>query len=394
MAANPDELAQKALQMLNQGDGDPREARKLLLEAVKAAPDRPDLLHALGTVQLQLGEPEIALRLVEEAIGRLREQALRPDRRDQAEMLIEGFLLTQAAAYEDLSDWKGAKASYEEILKRDETMPRAQAGLAQLLLGVGDLDGGTRLLEAYIAADRDEDPFIEGATALLDSVRTFLRQDIHPREFLSAHHGSYTQAFTHHAADQEKLGWIAEAAKMKRAPDGQVVMSIPEGARPYAGIRVDLVNPQTGQIGQIGDQPMVVALADYQPLAQSVIQFAWRDQSFDVRVSTQCPWDQVPIQILLRPAPQPALEQAVNDLDRAVGEWYLAGFDGAFGTSEANRFHYISDPEVRPDWRAVVYNVDMGRASTAAIDDLLRRLTVFHQHHPVERLLIGRGYLP
>ena len=86
---NPDELAQKALQILQGGEADPREARKLLLEAVKAAPDRPDLLHALGMVQLQLGEPEIALRLVQEAIERLREQALRPDRREQAQTLID-----------------------------------------------------------------------------------------------------------------------------------------------------------------------------------------------------------------------------------------------------------------------------------------------------------------
>ena len=387
---NPDELAQKALQILQGGEADPREARKLLLEAVKAAPDRPDLLHALGMVQLQLGEPEIALRLVQEAIERLREQALRPDRREQAQTLIEGFLLTQAAAFEDLQDWQNARASYMEILKDDAEMPRAQSGLAQLLLGVGDLDAATRMLEAYIEADRDEDPFIEGASALLDSVKAFLRDDIHPREFLNAHRGSYVQMFNSYADEQQKLGWIAEAAKMKRAPDGRVVMSVPEGARPYAGVRVDLVDPQTGQIGQVGDQPMVVALAAYQPLAQSVIQFPWRDQAFDVRVSSQCPWDQLPVQILL----QSGGKEAVNELDKLIGDWYLAGFEGAYGTPEGNRFHYISDPSVRPDWKAVVYDIDMGRASTEAIDDLLRRLTVFHSRFPIARLLLGRGYLP
>ena len=287
MAETPDQLAEKAMQILNEGD--PREARKLLFEAVKMAPDRPDLIHALGVVQLQLGEAELGLRLVQQAIERTEGMLLQPDRKEQAEDMLHGFILTLAAAYEDLSMAEEAKEAYQRILKADPGQPRARSGYAQLLLALGDLEGGMRELQGYIEDDRDEDPFIEGASALLESIKTFQRNDIHPREFLKAHQEEYTAFFTHHAEEQARLGWIAEAARMRRNAEGRVVPVIAEGARPYAAVRVDLVDPQTGQIGQVGDQPMVVALRDYQPLARAVIQFAWRDQSFQSRARDIAP---------------------------------------------------------------------------------------------------------
>ncbi|HNC98965.1 MAG TPA: hypothetical protein PKW90_22715, partial [Myxococcota bacterium] len=76
MSDTPDVLAERALKILNEGD--PRDARKLLLEAVEAAPDRADLLHALAVVQLQLGESEQGFRLVQEAIARAEEQLADP----------------------------------------------------------------------------------------------------------------------------------------------------------------------------------------------------------------------------------------------------------------------------------------------------------------------------
>lgn len=385
---SPDALAEQALKILNEGD--PRDARKLLFEAVKAAPDRPDLLHALGVVQLQLGEAELGLRLIQQAIERAEALLSQPDRRQQAETMLEGFFLSLAAACEDMAMVPEATAAYKRVMQMNPGQPRAQSGYAQLLFSSGDLDGGQRELQAYIDADRDEEPFIEGAEALLESVRTFLRRDIHPREFLKAHQAEYTAFFTHHADEQAKLGWIAEAARMKRNDAGHVVPSIPDGARPYAAVRVDLVDPQTGQMGQVGDQPMVVALPDYQALARATIQFQWREQAFDVRVSSQSPWDQLPIQFLLRSGGKAALDA----LDSLIGDWYMAGFEGAFGKQDSGRFHYISDPEYRSDLRAVVYHVDMGRANLTSIDDLLRRLSVFHAQNPIERLVFGRGYLP
>lgn len=385
-AESPEALAERALKALSEEN--PREARKLLLEAVEAAPHRPDLLNALGVVHLQLGEPELGKPLIEQAIAVLHaEVAAHPDRKVPADTMIEGFLLSLAAACEDLDLPGEAQDAYLRVLIATAGQPRARQGLAHLLFAWGDLDAGRRELSRYVEEDRDEDPFIDGARAFLADVARFTTEDIHPRELLNAHRGSYVDMFDHYAADQEKLGWIAEAARMKRAPDGRIVPIIPDGARPYAAVRVDLVNPATSEIGQVGDQPMVVALADYQALARAQVLFPWRERLFDLRVSTQAPWDQLPIQILF------AGTGAIEDVDALMGDWYMAGWDGAWGTKDGGRMHYISDPDVRRDGRAVVYHVDMGRSAVAAIEDLLRRLEGLHGTHRIEQVIFGRGYL-
>ena len=383
---SPEALADRALKALSEEN--PREARKHLLAALEAAPDRADLLNALGFVHLQLGEPELAKPLLEQAVAALlADVAAHPERKAQADTMLEGFLLSLAAANEDLDLPAEAVAVYRRVLAANPGQPRAQQGIAFLYFASGQLAEARRELARYVEEDRDENPFIEGAEAYLQEVVRFLREDIHPRELLNAHHGSYCQMFDHYAAEQAKNGWIAEAARMKRAPDGRVVPIIPEGARPYAAIRVDLVNPSTSEVGQVGDQPMVVALADYQALARSPALFAWRERAFDLYVSTQAPWDQLPIQLLF------AGSGAIDDADAVIGDWYMAGWDGAWGTRDGGRMHYISDPDVRRDGRALVYHVDMGRASVAAIEDLIRRLEGLHGTHRIAQVILGRGHL-
>jgi tetratricopeptide (TPR) repeat protein len=385
LSTDPEALAERALKALSEED--PREARKLLMEAIEAAPNRPDLLNALGVVQLQLGEPEIGKPLIEQAIAIVAaDAAANPARKDQSDTMIEGFLLSLGAACEDLDLPSEAQAAYLRVLTANPGQPRARQSLGHLLLAWGRLDEGRRELTTYVEEDRDEDPFLEGAAAYLQDIARFTREDIHPKELLNAHRGSYCEMFDHYAAEQEKLGWIAEAARMKRGPDGTIVPLIAEGARPYAAVRVDLVNPNTSEIGQVGDQPMVVALADYQALARAPVLFQWRERSFDLRISTQAPWDQLPIQILFA-------GRAPEEIDMVIGDWYVAGWDGAWGSRDGGRFHYISDPELRRDDRAVVYHVDMGRSSVAAIEDLIRRLEGFHGEHPIAEVILGRGYL-
>jgi hypothetical protein len=85
---------------------------------------------------------------------------------------------------------------------------------------------------------------------------------------------------------------------------------------------------------------------------------------------------------------------SVEAVDGLIGDWYRAGFDGAFGTRDAQRFHYVSDPDVKRDGFGVTYNVDLGRARIDGLDDLLRRLVGFHASHPLRTLIVGRGYLP
>jgi tetratricopeptide (TPR) repeat protein len=382
---DPDALAERALAALS-GE-DPREARKLLMQAVEASPNRPDLLNALGVVQIQLGEPELGKPLIEQAVAICQADLADSARRDQATTMLEGFRLSLGACCEDMDIPAEAEAAYRQVLLENPGQPRARQAYGHLLLAWGRLDEGRNELTRYVEEDRDEEPFLEGAAAFLQDIAGFLRNDIHPVELLNAHRGSYVEMFDHYAAEQERLGWIAEAARMKRAPDGRIVPLIAEGARPYAAVRVDLVNPRTSEIGQVGDQPMVVALADYQALARAPVLFTWRERAFDLRISTQSPWDQLPIQVLFeRP-------EAADDYDKLIGDWYIAGWDGAWGTKDGGRMHYISDPDIKRDGRGVVYHVDMGRASVAAIEDLIRRLEGFHGSWPIRQVIIGRGYL-
>lgn len=383
---NPEALAEAAFKKL--AEGDPREARKMLMEAAELAPERPDILNALAVCQLQLGESQLALGLFTEAVSRADMLVIqRPAERDQLEAMRDGIRLGLAAAYEDLDQPAEAEAAYRRVLADTPGQPKARPGLAHLLLARGFLQKGVAELRTYIEEDRDENPFLEGAKAFADDVEKFQKEDIDPGEIITAHRDAYCEMFDSYAAEQAKLGWIAEAARMKRGPSGQPVPIIPEGARPYAAVRVDLVNPATSEIGQVGDQPYVVALAEYQSLARAPVAFPMRGYPFDVRVSTQTPWDQLPIQLHF------ARDGALDAADAVVGDWYTAGYNGRFGSAEGHRFHYISDPEAKRNFHAVTYDVDMGRSKVDAIVDLLRRLTVLHDAHPIVRVHIGRGYL-
>ena len=174
---------------------------------------------------------------------------------------------------------------------------------------------------------------------------------------------------------------------MRRGEDGQMVPVIEDGARPYAGTRVDLVDPSTGQAALVGDQPMVVAVAGHEVIAQAPIVFAWPGQDFPAYGSSQMPWNLLHITIQFESA------DPVSAADPTVGDWYTAGFDGQFGAPDRGRFHSITDPmQIGP--HTVRYDLDCGRAEVTAIEDLLKRLNVLHGEHPIAGVLIGRGFIP
>ncbi len=385
-----DLLAESALQAL--GRDDPRKARELLMEAITAAPNRADLVHALGVVQLQLGEAHLGLPLVEQAIAMA--MALGGADAAKGREMLDGFELSLAAAHEDLDHPEEAEAAYRRILARTGN-PRASHQLALLLLAWGRLDEGLDTLDHYVTADADDPDAQRGLKALAGEIRLWIARKLHPKNLLQAHRDEYVAMFDDYLKGPAK-GWVAEPAKMRRGPDGRLVPIVPEGARPYAGVRVDLVNPATNQIGQVGDQPMVVQIAEFPALSQAPVQLRWEHEEFDLRVSTQCPWDQLPIQILFKNGA--GAEGALDAADVVLGAWYVAGFDGAFGTPEGHRLHDISYPTAARAWHdgflGVTYDVDMGRAELRAIDDLVQRLAHLNAHHPIDRVLLGRGYLP
>lgn len=379
MFSEVDELADKALRALREGD--PREAWSLLSQAVqKAESPRADLTHAMGVVLLQLGEAAQARRLMEEAVELCWKQGAPP------ELLVQAYL-GLAGACEDLGDASAALAAYDQALEADDASSAARSGKANVLFGLGQIDAGLQEMDRFIAEGSDEDEMTLGAKALVEAVRRFVAER-HPHDFIEAHREGYVEFFDEIAQQQAEQGWMAECARMKRAPDGSLVNAIPEGARPYAAVRVDLVDPKSGQAGQIGDQPMVVAVGDFEALAHAVVTLdADTQHPFKLRYSSQAPWDQLPIQVLFE------REGGDELLDEVMGDWYRGGFDGRFGSRDAGRLHYISDPTVLRDGRAVIYDVDMGRASLLAIEDLLSRLVQLHRRFPLREVLIGRGYL-
>ncbi len=379
-----DNIAEQAMLALK-GD-DPQAAARSLRKLLKTAPDRLDLHHALAVTELRLGDPQAALAICEAAEAKAYEA-----RDERAGMIMPQLMLVRASAFEDLRAPAGAEAAYRMLLEHEPLNPRATQGLAHLLLAWGRTSDGLKALDEYIEAAQDEPQFIEGTEAFGDNLRAFIRNDIHPEEFLKAHRGSYVQMFDHYAKTMEEKGWMAEAARMTRDDDGNLVPIIPEGARPYASVRVDLVDPQSGQPGRIGEQPMIVALADYQPLAHAPVIIPWRERDwpFPLFVSSQCPWNDLVVQV--RFADQNT--DAISVLDGVAGDWYSAGFDGRFGSADAGRFHEISDLELA-GLGAARFSIDAGRAEVSAIHDLLRRLTVLHGQHPIAAVLFGRGYLP
>lgn len=375
-----DDLIRDAMIALNSGD--PRKARDQLAQAMEEAGDtRADLLQAMAVVLLQLGEPVQARRLMEQAAELAWSSGAPPE-------FLREVYLGIAAACEDADEPAAAELAYHQADEVDPGHPKVRSGRANLLLSLGRIPEALEQLDALVAEDRDADEYVEAAAALAQSVRAFLADpERTPRDLLVAHRDSYVDFFDETAAEQEAQGWVAECARMRRAPDGSLVPILPDGARPYAAIRVDLVNFGTGEAGQIGDQPMVVAVHGYEPLARAVILFEGGELPFSLLVSSQCPWDQLPIQILLERGDAEAV------VDPVIGDWYSSGFNGRFGTREGGRFHYISDPQPCRGGRGLTYDVDLGRANLLAIEDLIARLVDLHAHHPLQQVILGRGHL-
>ena len=373
-----DSFSQLALQALKADQ--PERAIAYFEEALEHAErPRPDLLHSMGVVLLQLAEPEKARPLMKMAL----EQAWAVGA--EQDLLLQ-CALGLAAASEDTDLVIEALAAYEQAFEVDARSNRALVGKAHLLLGLGRVDEAVDLLELYLGYATDAPEFLEAGKALVDGAKAFAKDGDAP-VLLKAHRESYVGFFDETIKNMAEKGWIAECARMMKDDKGDVVNVIPEGARPYAAVRVDLVDPSTGQAGQIGEQPMVVAVGGFEALAQAPVTFDTTGRAYRLRYSSQAPWDQLPIQVLLE---KPVAEAEVEPI---MAAWYQAGFDGRFGTKEGGRFHYISDPIVCRDGYGVVFNVDLGRANLQCMEHLLSQFDALHQKVGLVEVLLGRGSL-
>lgn len=380
-----DEHARAGLQAIAEKRYD--EAVRAFEAAVALAPDRPDMNAALGTAYLHRGDAGNAVAPLERAVA-LAEPFTAPEHQERR----REFALTLATAYQLMDRVGHAERTLRDVVARwPEHSLEARLQLGQLLLSSCRPEEGCKVYdEAADWLDKDQR---QSAEALVGSIRSFLASGHPASVFLEAHGDSYRGYFDEIAKQQVEHGWYAEAARMARRPDGEVVPVLGEGARPYAFERVDLVNPKDGAVSSVysESEPMVVAVEGLEPLAQVPILLPWTGHPFAVWVCTRCPWHWLPVVVELAEAVP--FERRVDLVEPTVASWYLAGYNGEFGDQESGRFHYVSDPQPLGE-RAVAWVVDLGRSRFEAVGDLLRRLGVLNDRHPVRRVLFGEGRLP
>ena len=356
--------------------------------ALEIAPDRPDMNNALGMAYLHRGDAGNAIPHLEKAVeladgfGGAEHDGMRRE-----------MNMTLATAYQLMDRVPQARAQLERVIARWPDHVEARLQLGQLLLSTCQLHDG---LAAYKAAsDYLDKEQREAAEALVGSAEAFLASDHDADVFLQGHQESYVQYFDEVAKAQAEAGWYAEAARMARGPDGEPTPIVADGARPYALTRVDLVNPNDGTVSGVysEQEPMVVALSGLEPLAQVPVMLPWDGGwPFEVWVCSRSPWHWLGITVQFAEAAG-SEEALVERIDELIGQWYLAGYNGEYGTADAGRFHYIGDPEPL-NLTSLGYVVDLGRAQFSAIPALLNKLAVLHDRAPLKRVLFGYGRLP
>jgi tetratricopeptide (TPR) repeat protein len=377
----PDAVAEAALQALRSEN--PLEAKEVLENLIAQNPEKVDLRHSLSIVLINMGESAAAHIVCQDAIRMCFEL-----QDDTATTMLTPLYLADAEACEGLNKPNEAEKNYKKILKTEEGHPYARQRYAYLLFASGRIDEGLTQMQSYVDEGYDEPEALKAHEQLLNAIRLFQRNDVHPKEFLVAHREAYVQEFSRVAQDLEKDGWYVEAARMSRADDGTYVPIIPEGHPPYAAMRVDVVNPQDGQPGRIGEGPYYVGLADYAILAQSPLVDAWPGRPFPVYVSSRCAWNHFSIQIRV------FNESSLDILDSYIGDWYESGFHGSYGEpGKEGMFHEIYNFE-RVDQNSISFYVDLGRARLEAVEDFLNRLELFHQQYFIDAVLFGDGFLP
>ena len=379
-----DDHARRGLKAIEEERFD--DAIEAFREALALGPDRPDLNNALGMAYLHRGDAGNAIPHLERAC-----ELAEPFEAPEHQALKQEFHLSLATAYQVMDRVRDAAGRLNQLVERWPDLLPGRLQLAQLYLESGQIDAGVKIYQNTMEMLDEEQR--KAANALLGSIAAFQSSNQSASVFLQAHAESYIQYFDEVAAAQAEQGWIAEAAHMAAGEDGEPRPVIPDGARPYAMRREDLVHPEQNTVsGVYSDrEPMVVALNGLEPLAQVRILFSWDETApFDLLVSSRSPWHWLPITVAFRDAGD--RDTLIDRLDDVIGSWYLAGFNGDFGDRDQGRFHYVTDPDTVGD-RGLSYVVDLGRARAEAIPDLVRRLVVLHDRHPIERVVLGQGRL-
>jgi len=358
-------------------------------KALEIEPERPDMNNALGMAHLHRGDAVNAIPFLSKAI-----ELARGFEGDEYDDMKVHFIVGLATAQHLLEQTQQTIATLKTAaeLWPENIVPLLHLG--QLYFEACLLEEGLSVYRKLSTLESLDEEARQAAEAVVGSVEAFLNSEHTAGLFLQAHQESYIEYFNEVAAPQEQAGWFAEATRMSQDADGELKPMLAEGARPYALTRADLVNPKDNTVANVYEpsDPLIVHLNGLEPLAQLPIMFPWKEFPFEVWVSSQSPWHWLKLAIQFEDD-LPDESELVKVIDDLIGAWYLKGFNGEFGTQEAGRFHYVSDPETIGT-RTVNYTFDLGRAEYSSIDALLRALTIFHDQRAIKRVLFGRGLLP
>jgi tetratricopeptide (TPR) repeat protein len=355
-------------------------------KALEIDGSRPDMNSALGMAYMHRGDTGNAIEPLKRAVD-LSEVFTDP----QHDAMRLHFHTGLATAYQLTDDTGGAKRVLESAIEKwpNQLEPRIQLG-SLFLASCAPEEG----LDVYRAAmDLMDEDNTKAAEALVGAVEGFLQSEEPASVFLEAHRDSYVGYFDECAQAQEEAGWIAEAARMAKGPDGEARPILAQGVRPYAMTRIDLVDPESGEMQLVytENEPCIVAVEGLEPLAQVGVLLPWKGHPFDVWVSTRCPWHWLHMMFQFE---EPDTDEAlIGAIDELIADWYLDGYNGEFGDKDKGRFHYVTDPE-RMGTRTVYYAFDLGRASYDSINALMRKLIVLHDRRRIQRVLFGFGRLP
>ncbi len=356
-------------------------------DAIALEPDRPDMNNALGVAHLHRGDAGSAIPFLARAV-----ELAEAFTADEVQDMKRDYHMQLAAAYQVTDAISDAESTLRTAATRWPKAPEPWVRLAQLLATSCRIEGAKKAW--HHAADLSEGDQQEALNAVVGAVEAFQDTEHEATIFLRGHCESYIEYFDEVAAKQTAEGWYAEAARMARGVDGEMVPIVADGARPWALSRVDLVNPEDGTVSNVYNErePMIIALNGLEPLAQVPVLFPVDGYAFELWVCSRCPWHWLDLTVEFE-TPETDTDKLVSTLDERVGAWYLDGWNGKWGDQKSGRFHYATDPEVIND-AAVHYNFDLGRAKFDCIQTLLNRLVVLHDTQPIRRVIFGAGRLP
>lgn len=380
-----DQHAREGMKHLEEGRL--KEAIEQFTAALAIDDSRPDLTNLLGMAYLHRGEVGSAIPLLERSLT-----LAEPYNKPEHQPIRAHFAMGLASAYRQADRPRDAVDLLEMSARKWKDQAELRVQLGQILLESGQLDRGMAVFFRLASDPTLDEERQKAASAIHGALKAFNESEEPANLFLKAHRDSYADYFDSVVKEQEEGGWIPEAARMARGADGEPRPYLAQGARPWAMMRVDLVNPATNEVfGVYSDtEPMIVAVQGLEPLAEVAVLLPWKGHPFEVMVSTQCPWHWLTLTLEFdRPGSEAELAERA---DPTLGDWYLAGYNGEFGEAHSGRFHDVTDAMAVGD-RAVSWNFDLGRARYEAIEALMRRLVVLHDTHPLRRVIFGRGRL-